>query len=409
MAGWLDELLKSTEESEAPERYFWWSGIAALSAVARKNVFLNRHFYKLYPNTYIVLISAKSGARKGIPISICKKLLEEIDLVRIISGCNSVQGLIQELSQQKTLSSGAVIGDAHGIMLTDEFDAFLTDDPKSLTYLTTLYNTHEHEKGWEKTLKNSPKAFLKAPCLTLLAASNEMLFDSVVKRKDIEGGFIGRTVLVRESRPRGVNSLVEPPDNLINFPKLAMRLIEVSKIKGEFKWTKSSGKLYDEWYRSINQEEHDDRTGTYNRLGDQVLKVAMLLSLSRKDSLDLEVEDVQLAIDKCLDCVETAVRISPSTESSNGDRPNAMKLIIQSIVESNFSISKSEMLGKLQRYQLFTTQVETCVNQLIMSGWVSKSMIHGDGHVNNRTIFSLTEEGLKLFRTESRKVRGSVQ
>ena len=144
---WIDLLLEQTEESEAPERYFYWSGLAAISAIARKNVWLDRHYYTLYPNIYVALISTRSGARKGIPISICKRILEEVNLTRIISGCNSIQGLIQELGQQKTLENGTVIGDAHGILLSDEFDSFLTDDPKSITYLTTLYNTHEHEKS----------------------------------------------------------------------------------------------------------------------------------------------------------------------------------------------------------------------------------------------------------------------
>lgn len=402
---WLDLLLKQTEENEAPERYFWWSGLAAISAIARKNVWINRHFYKLYPNIYVVLISTKSGARKGIPISICKKILEEVNLTRIISGCNSIQGMIQELSNQKTLDSGTVIGDAHGIMLSDEFDAFLTDDPKSLTYLTTLYNTHEHEKGWEKTLKNSPKAFLKAPCLTMLVASNEMLFDSVVKRKDIEGGFIGRTILVRESHSRPRNSLVYAPKNIIDFNKLAVRPAEVSRIKGEFKWTSEAGRLFDEWY--LEMGDPDDRTGTYNRLGDQVLKVAMLISLSRKDDLDLEFQDVELAIKKCEECVGAAVRISPTTESSNGDRPNAMKMVLECICSGkNYQTTKALILGKLQPYQLYTTEIDKCINQLISSGWISRGVAVGaEGNINHRTIYTLTDEGKRMFFKEAKKVK----
>jgi hypothetical protein len=391
---WLDLLLKSTEESEAPERYFWWSGLAAISAVARKNVWVNRHFYKLYPNIYVVLISAKSGARKGIPISICKKILEEVNLCRIISGCNSIQGLIQELGQQKTLENGTVIGEAHGMLLSDEFDSFLTDDPKSLTYLTTLYNTHEHEKGWDKTLKNSPKVTLKAPCLTMLVASNEMLFDSVVKRKDIEGGFIARTVMVREARSRSVNSLVDPPKTKIDFPKLATRLVEIANIKGEFRWTKDGGQLFDQWYRALCAEEQDDRTGTYNRLGDQVIKVATLHSLARKDDLDLEAEDIQLAIDKCEECAQSAARITPNTESSNGDRPNIRKLIMYCLAKTEpaYSISRTEMLNRLQSYQILASQVDLQVNDMISAGWIERRILPGEGHVSGRTIFSLTKE-----------------
>jgi hypothetical protein len=390
---WLDDLLIATEESEAPERWFWWSGLATISAVARKNVWLNRHFYKLYPNVYVALISAKSGARKGIPISIAKRLLEEVNLCRIISGCNSIQGMIEELGQQKTLENGMVIGDAHGIMLSDEFDAFLTDDPKSLTYLTTLYNTHEHEKGWKKTLKNSPPVTLKAPCLTMLVASNETLFDSVVKRKDIEGGFIGRTVIVRESKSRGINPLVEPPKNRIDFDKLALRLVEISKIKGEFQWTKTGGNLFSEWYKTIQSEDQDDRTGTYNRLGDQVIKVAMLLSLARKDDLSLELEDLELAIEKCEECAPAAVNITPNVEAHNGNRPNISKLIMVEITktEPKYWLSKADLIARLQSHQIMTSELDRHVNDLIASNHLERKMVPGSEHINARTTLHFTE------------------
>lgn len=400
---WLDLLLKQTEDSEAPERYFWWSGLTAISAIARKNVWINRHFYKLYPNIYVVLVSSKSGARKGIPISVCKRLLEEVDLTRIISGCNSIQGMIQELGKQKTLESKAVIGDAHGIMLSDEFDAFLTDDPKSLTYLTTLYNTHEHEKGWTKTLKNSDPVTLKAPCLTMLVASNEALFDSVVKRKDIEGGFIGRTALVRESKARRRNSLVKPPKTRLDIPGLCVRLLEISKIRGEFIWTDDGADLYDKWYQSLDVDETDDRTGTINRLGDQVLKVAMLLSLARKDDLNLELQDIELAIDKCEECADTAIRITPNVESSNGDRPNTAKFVLEGFVALKYETTKTNLLRWLHKRQIPVMYADTAINQLITIGWISKMISGGQGHINDRTILRVTDEGHKAFGREIEK------
>ena len=125
---WLETLLASTSEAEAPSRYFWWSGLCAISAVIRKRVFLQRGaFYKLYPNIYVALVSARSGLRKGIPIMIAKKLVSDLDSVRVISGCSSIQAMIKELSMQQTFKSGAVVNEAQGLMISDEFESFLTD------------------------------------------------------------------------------------------------------------------------------------------------------------------------------------------------------------------------------------------------------------------------------------------
>lgn len=405
---WLDELLKQTEESEAPERYFWWSGLAAISAVARKNVWLDRGSqYNLYPNIYVALISTKSGARKGIPISICKRLLLEIDLVRVISGCNSIQGIIEELGKQVTLmESKTVIGEAHGILLSDELDSFLTGDPKELSILTGLYGTHEHEKEWKKTLKNSNPTTLKSPCLTMLVASNEALFDSVVKRKDAEGGFLARVILVKEGGIKRLNSLMRPPKHKLDIPGLSKRLIEISKIKGQFSYSDQTADMYDTWYNKMMGEDRDDRTGTFNRLGDQVLKVAMLLSLARKDDLILDWQDIELAIDKCMECAETGARFTPNIEPSNGDRPNATKLIVGCLIDAAIqerSISKMEILNKLQQYQVTTKTVDFFIQELIDLGRINKKEITGKGHVNTRIFYTLTEEGREYLGWKPKK------
>jgi hypothetical protein len=373
---WLDLLVQSTEESEAPERYFWWSGLAAISAIARKNVYLNRHYYKLYPNIYVALVSSRSGAKKGIPISICKSILEECSVCRIISGCNSIQGLTQDLSMQKTYSNGTVITDAQGIMISDEFESFLTDDPKALTYLTALHNTHEHEKSWTKRLKGSPLEELKSPCLTLLVASNETLFDSMVKQKDIEGGFIARTFIVYEKKPRLINSLIYPPKRKPDIHELTLRLLKISKITGEFKWTEDAASLYDTWYRRLSTLGIDDRTGSISRLGDQVLKAAMLISLARKDDLDLTVEDISLAIRKCEECMQ-AINVMMLT-SSNGDVAGPIKLVLKALASAPDQMaSRARLLSKLHPDGIDSIVLDRVIETLQQSGAIRQPFRKG--------------------------------
>lgn len=399
---WLDELLKQNGESEAPERYFWWSGLAAISAVVRKNVWLERYYYKLYPNIYVALISSHPATKKGIPIGLCKTLLQEVDRTRIISGCNSIQGIIKQLGAQKTLGSGGVIGDAHAIILSDEFHTLLTEDPKALSILTGLYGTHEHEKVWEYTLKES-QIVLKSPCLTMLVASNEMLFSKVITAKEIEGGFIGRIIMVKESGVRRFNSLAFPPKHKLNPAGLAIRLVEISKIRGEFNWSDEVRDLYDQWYLKMQGEDHSDTTGAYGRLGDQVLKVAMLISLSKKNELVLDWEDIELAIDKCEECAYEAAKTTLANEPSNGDRPNVKKLIMDIIVTSEvngikYRITKSMLLNKLRRYpSIHTSYVDICIGDYESAGLLEKKTLPGNGNINTRILITLTEDGALAY------------
>lgn len=353
MISWLDLLVASTKENEAPERYFWWAGLAAISAVVRKNVYIQRGpFYKLYPNIYVALVSARSGLRKGIPISIVKKLINELDKIRVISGCQSIQALIKELSMQKTFASGAVVNEAQGILLSDEFESFITEDPRALTYLTALENTHEHEESWKKNLKGSPLEELKQPCLTLLVASNETLFESVVKQKDIKGGFIARTFIIYESKRKLVNSLIYSDQDLIRIvdeykvtnTELIKRLKEISTLSGPFRWTEKSGKYYTHWYRELcMRDSEDDITGTMDRLGDQVIKAAMLIALSNHNELVIEMDDLTTAIQVAEDCLDGVKAIS--MEKEKGDiNPIVEKVLRELIKAPNQEVTRQRLL-----------------------------------------------------------------
>lgn len=406
---WLETLIESTSEAEAPERYFWWSGLCAISAVIRKRVYLQRGpFYKLYPNIYVALVSSQSGLGKGVPIMIAKRLVEALDSIRVISGCNSIQGLTKELSMQQTFKSGAVINEAQGFMISDEFESFLTDDPKALTYLTALQNTHEHEKSWKKILKGSPLEELKSPCLTLLVASNEVLFESMVKQKDIEGGFIARTFIVYESKRKRINSLVYTDERIEELLKestkydeiLINRLKEVSKLEGIMRFASvSAGQYYDSWYQELRSNKTEDKTGTMNRLGDQVLKVAMLISLSNSNSLMITEDDLSKAINASELCVVGARAIS--MEREKGDiNPIIEKVLKELIKAPEQTITRKRLM--------INTHIESIVLDRALDTLIQRGAIDEPKRNSKKEIFyRMKEEVFKLyvnFKVSERKM-----
>lgn len=375
---WLDDLLMATEECESPERYFWWSGIAAIAAIARRNVWIKRDKFITYPNIYVALVSAKSGARKGLPISVCKDLLEECEgLCRVITGCNSIQGLTYSLSQVKTFKNGLdPIPEAQGIMISGEFETFLTEDPKALTQLVELYNTHEHKKNWVKTLKGSPiPEELREPCLSMLVASNETLWNSMVKEKDTQGGFVARTFIVYEKKSRLYNSLVYPSKHDLNIKKLSERLKEISKIKGEFKWAPDAGEFYNTWYLKWmpQAEQGGDLTGTEVRVPEGIVKVAMLISLSRKDDLILELPDVILATKKVLECMKSVKTMMLDGGSANGNTTNPTWRILKIMLdEPNYTVSRARLLARLHGDNVNAMVLDRIIDTLQQSGTIRR-------------------------------------
>ena len=173
---------------------------------------------------------------------------------------------------------------------------------------------------------------------------------------------------------------------------LSNRLKEISGLKGEFQITDNARRFYDRWYKRYKgRDDLDDRTGSLDRMGDQVLKAAMLISLSAKDELIIEESDMSIAMEKCQECVTSAMRMTPVVGSSNGDRPNAMRYITKYLIEApEYTIPKALLVARLHKYGIFSDEINKHMAQLMKNGWVRPGRDFA-----NKPYYRLTDEGYR--------------
>ena len=344
MSTWIKEVLKATSSSEAPERYFWWSAVSAISAVTRRRIFLERWHYKLYPNLYVILVGP-SGLRKSIPISLAQKLVERIDCTRVFSGRASIQAIIRELGKAHTLENKQILTDSVGFLLAPELDNMLVEDDHAPNLLLDLYDTFTKDK-WKNILKSTSTDNLKNVYLTLLGASNETNLSMALPQSATHGGLLARTSIVLEEKKRLLNSLVRRPNFIPNYTELSKRLYEISNLSGEFRWDNNVDDYYDRWYTGFMTLEPLDKTGTLDRLGDTVLKVAMCVSLSSKDDLVFTKEDIEEAIFRCQECLVGMRKVFLGSGEHSLARATAhvLRILINRI---DHSISRGKLLSLL--------------------------------------------------------------
>lgn len=294
---WLDEILESTKKLESPKRYFLWSALSAVSAIVKDNVWVNRgNAYNLYPNIYVILYGP-SGLRKGLPIALAKELVTKVGNTRVISGRASIEAILQSLGTAFT-SPGRVINDSAGFIVASEFASSIVHNPAAITILTDLYDRIYNKGNWDNLLKSGSEK-LKKPIVTLLGGANPAQFADVINNRDMEGGFLGRTFIISETKRNTINSLARPIENPPNADKLAEHLVALSTLRGEFHVTEEALDIFDEWYRDVFKDDPEDITGTMLRLGDIVFRTAMLLALS---------SGVELYIGKAI--MEAAITLS---------------------------------------------------------------------------------------------------
>ena len=339
---WIDNVMDATLEAESPRSFVKWAALCAISAVMTDRVYLDKHYYKLFSNIYVLLV-AKSGLRKSFPPMLAKALVKVVDNTRVISGRNSIQAIIHELSMTVTKPKQSPLVKAHGFIVTGELSTTFIEDPQTLSILMDLYDGHYHQEGWDYTLKGTGKESLKDISVTLLGAINPPHFKDMVHAKDITGGFIARCIIVEESRRALKNPLIEAPKQRLDTAELVRYLVDLSKVEGEFKWSDEAAKFFSEWYMTFNPEDLEDDTGTANRIHDQILKVAMLLSLARDKDLILLREDIEEAMSLLESVIKTATAATRGHGES--DWGSKVRIVLEELeIHPDHKVKRSELL-----------------------------------------------------------------
>ncbi len=286
---WIDDVLKAVDAVETPRSYLRWACLVAISSVVRDNVYLKKQgVYQLYPNIYVLLVGA-SGLKKSFATNLAKNLVKRVDCTRLIAGRSSIQGIVQDLSLAVTKPGRPPLVKAHGAVINDEFSASLVEDPKTFDILTALYDRHYNDE-WKNMLKQGTET-LKDVYVTFFSATTPDKFNEMVGIADIRGGFIARTVIVKEMKRAKKNALVDDGGEEVDYAKLAEHLVSISKLSGPFTWVEEARTAFKKWYYELDPES--DETGVLNRIHDTVLKVTMLLSLSRGTDMLLTLEDLE--------------------------------------------------------------------------------------------------------------------
>jgi hypothetical protein len=341
---WIDQVMAATAEAETPRSFVKWAALSAISAVVADRVYLDKFYYKLYPNIYVLLI-ADSGLRKGFAASLAKLLVSKIDNTRVISGRNSIEAIIKDLSTTVTRPKRAPLTKAHGFIVSGELSTTFIDNPFTFTILTDLHDGHYHSEGWKVTLKSTGVEQLKDISVTMLGAVNPPLFKSMITQKDVTGGFVARCIIVEEKRRALKNALTRAPVVSLNIEELLKHLQEISEVTGQFVWEEEARDFFESWYNKYNPEELSDETGTANRIHDQILKVAMLLSLSESKELVLCIHHITDAMELLNHATATASSIGKGQGLT--DFGPKIKLVLEELYNSKeHRVTRSLLLRK---------------------------------------------------------------
>lgn len=288
---WIASYLDYTKNQESPENLHLWTGLSALSASVKRQVYINRGYYKLYPNIYVIIVAESARIRKSVAMDIGIKLVREaVPDIYYISGSMTPEGLIKHMNRVKVVSNEdkkQVQYDSHVMLCADELaELFGYDKTRALKFtilLTKIYsapNEHTH------TLATEGQLLLRNLYPTLLAATDPR--NLKVLPEEAVAGLIGRTIFVTASAKRKPIAWPRPEEEELRLYELLKDdLHTISLVRGEMIPTPEARSIFEQWY--IKQSEmkiEDTRLEAFHeRCHDTALKLATLIALSRSDDL----------------------------------------------------------------------------------------------------------------------------
>jgi hypothetical protein len=378
---WIDGLVAECSHVETPQPWLWWSFITCISAAAGNNYYLTTLkgdlIYK--PNLYVILLG-DSGLGKGFPINRAKLLVSKAGVTRVIAGRSSIQGIVKELATTRTVEGKAPIGDSRGFIINGELSSAIIQDPDSLTILTDLYDGH-YNPEWNNMLKGDGTEKLKNPYITALFGSSPAHFYDSIPQANIEGGYIGRNLIIyEEKRSQDVDLLDTESDNKGDkfdeyiIPKYVPHLAKISSLKGQLRPSTEARELFNTWRRKWRASQTYDKTGFLNRVPDHVLKVAMCLTLS---NYDFDSEISQLDIEESIEKVTNLVYNSKRTVEGRG--PDPMAAPTKAVLDYLLAAHDQEMTRKQllwKGYGIFNSfTLDQIIDNLLEMGWVRREKV----------------------------------
>lgn len=374
---WVDSLLDENRHVETPESWLYWSLLCCISAAAGNNYFLTtlkgNLIYK--PNLYVMLLG-ESGLGKGYPVNLAKRLVQQAKATRVIAGRSSIQGILKELATTRSKEGEAPIQDSRGFIVNGELSTAIIADPDSLTILTDLYDGN-YNAEWTNLLKGDGAEKLKFPYITALFGSSPAHFYDSIPQVNIDGGYIGRNLIVyEEKRSRNVDLLDEETPDEDRFdtyiaPKYVPHLEKISTHKAQLVPSESARIIFNTWRKKWRETQTADKTGFLNRLPDHVLKVAMCLCLA---DWEFTAEISERHFTEAIDKVTSLIYANKKTTSGRGPDPLAVatkSTIDRLLAAPEQRLSKKQLLWTLYG-QVNTFTLDQVLDNLVEMGWVKK-------------------------------------
>jgi len=348
--------------TDIPDAFIIWSALSLVGAALKNNVYFQIGTYTLYPNMFIVLVGPP-GVGKGASMNILEQMIIDTkpnQVVNTLSDRITAERIIERISdgwstapQLKNMQLVLGKNDHNCLLFSSEIRVLLGASDWMLEFL---------EEAWSKTTyeyqtKNKGNVAIDNMCCSLLAASVPDFLRNVNREAHmvITGGFSSRCLFIYAENPSKDLPFPEPlKKNLKSkalYDNLVLDLQEIGTLRGEFV-IDTGARLRFEAFLRLNRaaSSKDDSEAVANfraRIKAHVLKLAMIFSVSRDNTLHISEMDMINAI---AEIQKILVSLTKLFRGAGEGMDAAVTARVQDFIEKYGRVSKKEIFKALHRH-----------------------------------------------------------
>lgn len=294
---WLTEYLDYVSPaSQSPPEFHTWAAATVLAASLKRNVYVDRGNFKLFPNLYTVFVG-RPATGKGSAIDPIQELLKEANTANILADRITVEYALEKLSNgwpTTTINpNGISVGkDSSAIVFAPELSVFIRSGTDSLSDLTQLWDNRD---AFDYGTRGKGLYHIDKPCFSMLGGTPPTWLIKSIPADAIGGGFTSRVNFVYTRNDPIMPSWAVSKNGKprVGRDDLVHDLRHIAGLRGEFTATPAFASAFDIYTKGIKFEDFEDESTTSFKARKWVntTKLAMVFSLSRSDSLVLDEPD----------------------------------------------------------------------------------------------------------------------
>ena len=352
LENWISSYMYLVKTTEPARRFHLWVAITIVAAMLGRKCEIEFGPVILHPNLYTIL-TGPPGIRKGEAIKYGESILEKVVET---SGLAPAPDIITRQAFYKQLelaehtdydNDGKPFIHSSLLVIAPELVVFLQEKEinQRMADLCALYDGKAHLLYQTKT---QGETYAVNPSVWLLAATTPNWIQISMPQLAVGGGMTSRTIFV-VSMAKGAHI---PFTRMPKFdPELSSKLIydlaEIKKMIGRFTFDQEAIEYYEYWYIEAFPKHgvKDQRLLSYiERLPSMVIKVAMVISASKRDTMIVTRPDLKQSVQFFSDLHHTMpLAFGGQGLSSLGAQTNMVKELLR----NRIILSESELLSTL--------------------------------------------------------------